>query len=743
MCVLRVLTNKKTIKKGAGPSGLVTAKTLLHEHPRGTFLPVVFDQREEPGGLWPSQPSQPNTGGAGGAGSAAGRTLDPLMRTNLSRFTVAFSDLAWESVSENDGDGDYDDEEKVPMFPHAWQVGKYLVRYAERFLYPHGRDIVRLGQRVIRTTRETSLGRSTTWTVEWVPANEPENGDATSRAQSERFDYLVVASGYFSSPWIPDIPGLDGVGEQVVVHSSSLHGSSRDITSASNAGDVVVIGGSLSGAEAASKAALNCSTVGLDTGKPGRLVHHVSTRPFWSVPTYLPLFNNEEGNVSLVPLDLVFYDLSRRPPGSVEYATGPISTQRAQKMDEFFYSVLGSEYAASGKVGGDQTDTNTEQSPNLWVAIGNDYAEYVRSGAVSTTIGRVAAVHRNPNPDLVSVDVSLPDGDVKTLNNIAAIVMATGFTPYKALSFLPEDVLSTLEYSENNPFSPLLLDGMGTSHADIPDLGFVGFYRGPYWGAMEMQARFLARNWAQDDNSSLLTDTRIAERQRARELRSMDCGQFPMGDYVGLMESFARDLEMSRVSVSDSSSEQRTGPVFPARYTQKNQSLGAEAVTTLESLQKTLLPGNSSSGAPLVVFCALHGTWGFSRQVCNDENTVQGTAVFRPHHSTNPLYEKEYVYEEQVSETPMAKSIYRFPDLEKKGNSRKISVCPVDTPESPYELHVFPAERDDSTAGCYTICASTQGSIGEEHGEYRFHFQGVAIVSWEHVGARVKTMYKR
>ena len=663
------------------------------------------------------------------------------MRTNLSRFTVAFSDLTWESVLEDDG-------EEVPMFPRAWQVGKYLTRYAERFLYPHGRDIVRLGVRVIRTTRETGLGRST-WTVEWAPVGEKNDGNddsggATSRAQTEGFDYLVVASGYFSSPWIPDIPGLDGVGERVV-HSSSLRGEQDTqglgCSRSTAAGDVVVIGGSLSGAEAASKVALHCSTVGLDSGGSGRLVHHVCTRPFWSVPTYLPSFHDEEGNVSFLPLDLVFYELSRRPPGLVEYATGPISSERAQKMDEFFYSILGSEYARSGKIGGH--DTDTEGSPKLWVAIGNDYAEYVRSGAISTTTGRVTSVHRNPVSDLASVDISLPDKNKVTLDNISTIVLATGFTPYKALSFLPDAVLSALEYSENNSFSPLLLDDMGTSHADIPDLGFVGFYRGPYWGVMEMQARFLARNWARDDNSVLATDTRAVERQRARELRNVDCGQFPMGDYVGLMESFARDLEMSRVSVSDSGSEKRTGPVFPARYTQKDQSLSADGAITLKSLQETLFPRSSSPGTSLVVFRALHGTWSFSRQACDDEDTVQGTALFKPRYATSPLYEKEYIYEEQVTKSPMARSIYRLPDPEKKRNASDIAVYPVDTTGSPYELHLLPAERDTSAAGCYTIHANTQSSIDKMRREYKFFFQGVAIVSWEHVEARMRTVYKR
>jgi hypothetical protein len=77
------------------------------------------------------------------------------MRTNLSRFTVSFSDLAWESVL-----GSTD----VPMFPQAWQVGSYLETYAERYLPD---QVVRLGCEVVRAVREVEGGRPR-WTVQWV-----------------------------------------------------------------------------------------------------------------------------------------------------------------------------------------------------------------------------------------------------------------------------------------------------------------------------------------------------------------------------------------------------------------------------------------------------------------------------------------------------------------------------------------------------------------------------------------------
>lgn len=137
---------------GAGPSGLVTAKTLLHNFPHGTFSPVIFDSRHEIGGLW----SEPQPGNKRwGNGNAPG-TLDPSMRTNLSRFTVAFSDLSWESVLAS---------ANVPMFPQAREVCQYLKAYRKRYIPD---DVMRLRCRVLTTVRRTLDKPKARWEISWV-----------------------------------------------------------------------------------------------------------------------------------------------------------------------------------------------------------------------------------------------------------------------------------------------------------------------------------------------------------------------------------------------------------------------------------------------------------------------------------------------------------------------------------------------------------------------------------------------
>jgi cation diffusion facilitator CzcD-associated flavoprotein CzcO len=125
----------------------VTAKTLLHHFP-GTFSPVIFESQQEVGGLWDKSPSNPN-----GANKPS-VTLDPRMPTNLSRFTVAFSDLAWESVIDGE----------LPVFPQARQVGRYLGCYTDRYV---PKDVLRLGCTVVRTEREVRNGLLK-WNVQWL-----------------------------------------------------------------------------------------------------------------------------------------------------------------------------------------------------------------------------------------------------------------------------------------------------------------------------------------------------------------------------------------------------------------------------------------------------------------------------------------------------------------------------------------------------------------------------------------------
>ncbi|KAH8426065.1 uncharacterized protein LDX57_003806 [Aspergillus melleus] len=754
-----MLRPKKVAIIGAGPSGLVALKTLLHNYPEGTFSATIFDKARSIGGLWPtttpsSTTSTQQTSQDGVPSASATRGLiDPMMRTNLSRFTVGFSDWAWESVLH---------EGAVPMFPQAWQVGRYLGGYAERYVNGMRGGEVRLGCRVVRTVREME-GERARWIVQWVCERErkeegKEKGISTEAADqelhSEEFDYLLVASGYFSKPHVPDIPGLPDFSAQTV-HSSSLHdeGDMQRLLerAGSHGGKLVVIGGSMSGVETASALATHLSSRNFTPGVSSQAgkaheVHHVCSRPFWTVPYYLPhatpRADMQDDSLQFLPLDLVFYDLSRRPPGPVEYGFGPASAQQVTRVNQYFQALLGSDYKNVGEKVFSLDNASSEKIQPSWIGIGDDYAEYVRSESIRTTIGQVSVVHVSETGK-ARIDIMSADGNTTSLDDVAAIVTATGFTPFSSLDFLPADVLTTLEYSATDVFFPIVLDGKGSTNAQLPDIGFVGFYRGPYWGVMEMQARNVAESWFRSESGSELSSSTEAierkrqERETVREFRNAGSTlQFPMGDYVGLMESFARDVRVSR---SPLDTGEWPGPVIPARYMNENckedESMNREAQTTVDSLREILFPepGSSSLAMASATFRALHGAWRFTRTSVN-EDRVSGTMTFHPRYPSSEGYEKEYICEERLeSSDKTARSIYR---LAREGSSPHIGIWGVDLAEDPNSASRFshgfslaPAQLDKDS-GNFVVHATADADGQNSRYEYAFQLDGVTIPSW-------------
>ncbi|KAL5356853.1 hypothetical protein BJX96DRAFT_143496 [Aspergillus floccosus] len=714
--------SKKVAIIGAGPSGLVAAKTLLHNFPEGTFTPVVFEKQHHIGGLWPTEDSA-----SVGHGKNTPRGLIyPQMRTNLSRFTVSFSDFAWESVIEGPD---------VPMFPRAWQVGSYLEKYKERYL--SGLDL-RLGQEVVRAVRQTGDdGSRVRWDVQWT-----ETG-TTKPPNAELFDYLIVASGYFARPSVPDISGLDDVPDSAV-HSSALH-TAEDIDRLLKNSDphgpkIVVIGASMSGVETASALALHLSSQKLSSQSSStHEVHHICSRPFWTVPYYVPHSpaSDPEAPSNFFPLDLAFYDLDRRPPGPVEYGFGPVSGTQASKTNAYFRGLLGRDYEDIGSVGVPPESGTTEEVLPSWVAIGDDYAEYVRAGSIKPTLGRVLAITRDEN-GTTTVNIERDDQSTVSLNQVGAIVLATGFTPYVSLSFLPADVLLQLEHCKTDPFIPLVLDGKGTSHAEVPELGFVGFYRGPYWGVMEMQARSLGEKWFRAGQGIRFSDEELAqkqqERQKVGELRAADPrfnrAQFPMGDYVGLMESFARDLGIERTPLKELG--ERRGPVVPARYLGRGDG-SSQANLIITSLRDTL---SSAVGCPVgvaaAVFRALHGRWNFSRTYRKDGagDVQSGTLTFYPRYPSVDC-DKEYVGEEieDTTDRKTTRSLYQLV-------GSRICISPEDPARhSRLELQFPPAL---SVEGENLTCSSCAGEY-----THMFCFKGVVISSWERTTDQTRTVYTR
>ncbi|KAJ4394768.1 hypothetical protein N0V93_003988 [Gnomoniopsis smithogilvyi] len=575
---------------GAGPSGLVAAKQFLHHASGPSFSVTVFDKQPRIGGLWPLE----KTDGAG--------IVHPLMVANQSRHTVQFSDLAW--------------EEDAPQLPKAWQIGRYLQRYLERYCaFEEERFRLRLGWEV------TSVQRDSRDAKKWLVATKSENG----MGAEYEFDYLVVASGFFGKPSIP--PSLKDVKQPLVIHSSRY----RDLESLLSNGDVkgrkiLIVGGQMSGVEIAGTIASHLSSA---ANTPGACniadvgtysIHHVVQRPTWVFPlTTSPAAARTAA--PFLPLDLPSYNLANRPRPLVNHQ-GHISVDSAKTSHNMFRGVLGTDQSQFSPL---LAPTEDEMEQPAYLAVSDWYTEFVRSGLIKLSKGKIISV----SGTTATIQPLSDKQESFEVTDIAAIVLATGFEAAPSLNYLPGEVKGRLNIDTGDLNNTVLLGFHGTHHPEVPNLGFVGFYRSPYWGVMEMQARFLSELWTQQEQGQL-TDSMQKALDQDRSIEHFAAlrgdsraSQFPMGDYAFLMQEFASALDMETLPpVGSTPSLPHNGKpmdvLTPARYASKHLTAAqqAEVDHSLRQTHETALAGLTNGRfVAKAVFRSLLGEWQLERDL--------------------------------------------------------------------------------------------------------------------------------
>ncbi|KAI0397823.1 hypothetical protein F5Y17DRAFT_464476 [Xylariaceae sp. FL0594] len=612
---------------GAGPSGLVAAKSLLHGTGRDSFKVTVFDSQPRIGGLWPS-----HEGDDGGL-------VHPLMTANQSKHSIQFSDLAW-----RDSD---------PDFPKAWQIGHYLSRY----LNEYGGADIRLGCRVTRT----ELQGDGSWKVQ----TNSEKGIETGI-----FDYLLVATGFFGSLRWPT--GIPKEGDVPIIHSSKYRGLESILPRTRDSGDkILVVGGQMSGVEIAGTIATHLSSLIHSPGpkppgfNPERLsIHHVTKRPTW----IFPLFTSAKPDTStppFLPVDLPSYNLAQRPEPLVD-RQGHISVDAARTANSIYQSVLGTdqaEFSPETRIDGKLLD----EPP--FIAMSPHYMDFVRSGLIKPYRGRLSTIEGN------SAIIVSEEGE-QTVPDVAAIVLATGFDASPSLSFLPPSVLEAISYSPAHQDLPIAIAFHGTHHPSLPTLGFVGFYRSPYWGVMEMQARFVTRLFEEHAQGhprvlspsiekALANDNGIRRTLALRD--DPRCSQFPMGDYAFIMQEFAKALELPISPPAGNTPLLANGKpmdiLTPARYVcpGATDSQRAQAAQSLRSTHDSAVAGLTGRRyIAAAVFRSLLGEWRLERDLVSKlpshpSGRFLGTAKFllrsgtvdgREHKFPAPDAGLEYLYVE-------------------------------------------------------------------------------------------------
>jgi dimethylaniline monooxygenase (N-oxide forming) len=401
---------------------------------------------------------------------------------------------------------DYSWPASTPDFPSAAAVANYLAGYSRDFgVEPY----LRTGCEVVGLEQ---VGPG--WRVFWA-----DDG----RQRNQWFDAVVVAAGFFAEPVVPRLPGAF---RGPVLHSGDYRGPAQ--FAQFSAGRVVVAGTAFSGSEIAAELA-----------SAGVAVTAVTPRPFWLVPRLVP----HPGTGHPVPLDLLARTRAVRA-GEPE-ASPP---EQNRRRNRFLADVGGN----PGRLHSDFfLDPESTDPPHVVVSDG--LAGAIQTGGVTLVRGRVTR--------LESSAVVLEDG---RRIHADAIVWCTGFRP--RLPFIPDHVWRVAEYDPADLLLPLLLAD-GVFPAGVGRMYFVGMYRGPSLGTVELQARWACAMIADDLPPPGAADVArgVAYARRVRRMRSRP--QFPY-DNGALADRIGRALGVLP------SAEEHPGthawfwntPVVPAHY---------------------------------------------------------------------------------------------------------------------------------------------------------------------------------
>ncbi|UJR13464.1 hypothetical protein I4U23_000478 [Adineta vaga] len=538
-------TSKCVAIIGAGVSGLVSAVNMY----RVGIQPIVFEKASDLGGMWNSNL----------------RPCWKSMRTNISKFSTALSDYSW----PND----------TSLFPSQEEVYTYLSNYIQQSL-PN--DVFRFNTHVTNISRFNNK-----WKIQLCAQD--------NSMTVEEFDFVIIASGFFSSPHISDkIMNLSSFPGKII-HSSDYHSSDQVHDKR-----VIIVGGSMSAAEIAA-----------DMATSAKHIIHIVPHRFWSVPRLIPLKSSDPVSCFL-PIDFVY---NRRSIRTSDEETIIRTTDENKKINQNLRATTGNNQKSS------MINDANDEKPAL-IVISDMYAQWTRAGKIILQEGR-----------LMEIDA---DGTLKlnngfrfptTCNDI--LILCTGYRP--CFDYFSKDILENLSYKSDDLFCPLILH-RSVFHPTLPNLAFVGMYRGTFWAIIELQARWVASTFAGLLSLPSITTQQIGleveQRIRAQQPRP----QFPHSDYVGVLNGLAKEIDLLTSSNS-------SDIVIPAQYHPNSPDQ-----SVMDEMNRLCEEANSGRFIAGAVFRALHdSTWTFERILIGkpSDGTVHGQAQFLFSQSAELLYKEQ------------------------------------------------------------------------------------------------------
>lgn len=343
---------------------------------------------------------------------------------------------------------------------------------------------------------------------------------ANGHSDTEWFDNIVICSGVFGTPYIPPLQNVTTFRGEV--HHSTVYRNADPYQGKR----VTVVGASFSGIE-----------VACDLAAAGISVDLVFRKFSWIMPRLI------QGETGHVPLDLLFY---QRPPKlKQKVSNGEANLNRAKYFE--------SEFGNPGRLH-PALMMPVDTSPPM-AAISDDFGTHIKSGAI--------------RPKRASITGYTASGlvlDDQTTHVADAVIFCTGYGC--DLSFLEPAVRQAIAYNPADRFVPFVADRT-VFHPDLPGLAFAGVYRGPYFGVMELQARWATMVFA-DVIAPPTREQSAVNIEIERQIRSeVPQPQFPHGNYVEFADSIASEIgalpadDTTPTEIADAFAR---GPSLPSHY---------------------------------------------------------------------------------------------------------------------------------------------------------------------------------
>lgn len=217
---------------GGGATGLVTLRNLAEERghdPQGSyplFTPLLVERRDDVGGVWYWSDSTYALERSIGADKVQGLSpvFDPKgtphwpspaylnLRGNVLPEFLEFSGKKFAPPSHGE------------TFPSLQETHTYLREFAEPY-----RKYIRTGVEVLRVQElPADQGWEATlkhWTTAQVDPAEAVS--FTPKVETKHFDRVIVAAGWYDTPYYPDVPGMVAAKENGHVHHCKHYRDSK------------------------------------------------------------------------------------------------------------------------------------------------------------------------------------------------------------------------------------------------------------------------------------------------------------------------------------------------------------------------------------------------------------------------------------------------------------------------------------------------------------------------------------